>query len=99
VSIYFQHVGLIGGNRDFPRTIGTPEQGLVRFQLEQITPFLVHLSSGEMADIRRVVAEQAQDGFQIWGIPAGAKAVLRDMRNGVCCCCLKPLASMEHSTT
>lgn len=81
MSTYFQHVGVTGGDRDFPKTVGTLEQGLVRFEFEQIKLYLSHLSPAEVADIGRTIAEQVPNGFQIWGIPAGARAVLRDMRN------------------
>jgi hypothetical protein len=80
MTVYWQHVGEKGGSRDFPRTIGSPKAGLVRFAFEDISPFLNHLDTSEVSEIERDLRRYAQDGFQIWGIPAGAKSVLGQVR-------------------
>jgi 5-methylcytosine-specific restriction protein A len=82
MTVYWQHVGEKGGSRDFPRTIGSPKAGLVRFAFEDISPFLNHLDTSEVSEIERDLRRYAQDGFQIWGIPAGAKSVLRQLSVG-----------------
>jgi hypothetical protein len=40
------------------------------------------LPSDEVEDVGALVKEQTPNGFQIWGIPAGAKPVLRRMAQG-----------------
>jgi hypothetical protein len=82
MTIFFQHVGEKGGARDFPRTIGTPETGLVRFTFDDLAPYLDHLEPPERERLAAETALQAPEGFQIWGIPSGAKSVLRSLAPG-----------------
>lgn len=84
MSVFFQHVGEAGGGRDFPRTIGTPRDGLRYFDFADLEPRLGHLPSDEVEQLRRDVAKYAPDGFQVWGIPSGAKFVLSTFRVGDC---------------
>jgi hypothetical protein len=82
MAVFFQHVGEVGGNRDFPRTIGTPADGIKRFSFTDVEPNLAHLSADEIAKLRDDTFKYAPDGFQIWGIPSGAQAVLRSFQVG-----------------
>ncbi len=80
MSIYFQHMGERGGNRDFLRTIGTPSVGLRMFQLQNIPELVGTLSPEQRSNLEATIRKAAPHGFQIWGIPSGAKAVLRNLR-------------------
>src|SRR5690349_20684049 len=80
MTIFFQHVGEAGGRRDFPKSIGTPRSGLQSFTFEQIEPYLDNLNSEEHRSIRIATEELDETGFQVWGIPSGAKSVLRDLQ-------------------
>ena len=82
MTTYFQHVGEQGAARDFPRTIGTQKKGLVTFDLDEVDDYLHELPGGEILFLKDVIAEKAPDGFQIWGIPAGARPVIRRMTTG-----------------
>lgn len=82
MTIYFQHVGAKGGQRDFPRTIGTRAAGLKHFSFDDIAGHLDSLSEIERQRVRAEAAEYAPEGFQIWGIPSGARAVLRNFAIG-----------------
>jgi hypothetical protein len=79
MTIFFQHVGEKGGQRDFPRTIGTPQSGLVVFTFDNVRKQLGHLPETEMDQLERDCKRLAPDGFQIWSIPSGAKSVLRTL--------------------
>jgi HNH endonuclease len=68
--------------RDAPRSIGTPEAGVVRFQLSDINNFLEDLDPHEMLSMHSKIADLVPSGFQIWGIPEGARDVLTDMKTG-----------------
>ena len=48
MTVYFQHVGMKGGDRDFPRTIGGPTRGLVRFSFDDVADDLAHLGANEL---------------------------------------------------
>lgn len=82
MTVFFQHVGEAGGARDFPKTIGAPGTGLVRFHHEDIEPYLNDLTPDQRVEVRRAVESDADDGFQIWGIPSGARTVLRELVPG-----------------
>jgi 5-methylcytosine-specific restriction protein A len=79
MTVFFQHVGERGGNRDFPRTIGTAGGGLVYFHFEDIEPYLEEIGADERRQMRRATEEIDADGFQIWGVPSGARTVLREL--------------------
>ena len=51
MTVFFQHVGERGGGRDFPRTIGTPETGLVRFTFDDVARQLEHLEPTELEQL------------------------------------------------
>ena len=80
MTVFFQHVGEAGGKRDFPKTIGTARDGLVRFRFEEIESYLDEVGADERRLLRRASEEIDADGFQIWGIPSGAKSVLRELK-------------------
>ena len=82
MTVFFQHVGEAGGIRDFPQTIGTLKDGLRRFEFADVAPYLTHLASLETEQLRRDAARYAPEGFQVWGIPSGAKSVLNDFQVG-----------------
>jgi hypothetical protein len=82
MTVFFQHVGEAGGARDFPRTIGTQKSGLKRFSHADVEPHLRNLPSDEIARLRHDLGYYAPEGFQIWGIPSGAKSILNDFRVG-----------------
>ena len=82
MTVYFQHVGEKGGSRDFPKTIGTVKEGLRRFRFADIAPHAEHLSEENWAAMEKQLAAVVPDGFQIWGIPSGAKSVLSSLHAG-----------------
>jgi 5-methylcytosine-specific restriction protein A len=81
MTTYFQHVGERGGNRDFPRTIGDPTKGLCRFNFSEIEAYLPYkLQEGR--DLEMLLDQSVPSGFQIWGIPSGAKSMLKNLVPG-----------------
>jgi 5-methylcytosine-specific restriction protein A len=80
MAIFFQHVGEQGGQRDFPKTIGTPSSGLMYFQLDQLDEITEGFGPDEIQNIRTQLRTEAPDGFQLWGIPSGAKSVISNLR-------------------
>jgi hypothetical protein len=81
MTIYYQHIGEKLWTRDAPQSIGTPT-GVRRFTIQDIESFLGHLEPFELLSIYRVVEDLAPTGFQIWGIPEGARDVLAPMVSG-----------------
>ena len=82
MTVFYQHIGEKLSLRDFPKSLGTKDTGLVRFQLEDIVEDLQHLSGFELSEIKSKVSRLAPTGFQIWGIPSGAARVLNRMGTG-----------------
>jgi 5-methylcytosine-specific restriction enzyme A len=82
MTIYFQHVGEQGGKRDFPKTIGTPADGLVRFNLDNLSEVTAALGTNQRQELEDTLRKEVPNGFQIWGIPSGAKSVLKNLRRG-----------------
>jgi hypothetical protein len=82
MTIFYQHVGERGGNRDFPKTIGRPNQGLVNFQLDNVPELTAGLDQDATQALEAEIRRQAPEGFQLWGIPSGAKSVLSTLRKG-----------------
>src|SRR5262245_52148698 len=82
MTVFFQHVGEAGGTRDFPRTIGNVKDGLRHFDFAEVEPHLSHLGGGEIEQLRRDTALFSPDGFQVWGIPSGARSVLNAFQVG-----------------
>ena len=81
MTIYYQHVGEEMTARDFPQSIGSDHR-LVRFHFSDIEPFLGHLHSSELMEIKSRITDLAPTGFQVWGIPSGAQTVLKNMSGG-----------------
>jgi 5-methylcytosine-specific restriction protein A len=81
MTLYFQHVGERGGNRDFPRTIGDPITGLRRFKFTEIEAYLPY-EPRERRDLEMLLDQLVPNGFQIWGIPSGAKSMLKNLVSG-----------------
>ena len=71
MAVFFQHVGERGGQRDFPRTIGTLDAGLRRFTFSELEPYLSDLPAKELEALRTQLETIAPEGFQVWGIPSG----------------------------
>ena len=82
MTIYYQHIGEVLWKRDAPKSIGSHENGVVRFSANDIERFLNLLNPFEQQQIRDTIHKFAPDGFQIWGLPSGAKHVLNDMSKG-----------------
>jgi len=80
MTIYFQHVGEQGGKRDFPKTIGTSTGGLVHFNIDDLPEVTSVLSADQRQDVENMLRKEVPNGFQIWGIPSGAKSVLKNLR-------------------
>lgn len=80
MTVYFQHVGESGGRRDFPKTIGTMEDGVVEFRFSDIAGHLSNFSNEEKDALEQQLTQLSPTGFQIWGIPSGAKSVLRNLK-------------------
>ena len=68
--------------RDAPKSIGTKNDGLKRFQISDIEAFIGHLDPFEQMSTTDAVKTLAPTGFQIWGIPEGASGVLATMAGG-----------------
>lgn len=81
MTIYFQHVGEANSNRDFPRTLFSRGE-LHQFKFEDVAPYLEHLPEAELQRLSRLCVKDAPDGFQIWGIPSGAKTILKNFIEG-----------------
>lgn len=81
MQAFFQHVGEQNSERDFPRTLVTAERHLLRFQFSQLRRFL-KLPSDEMAALEAATQRLTPGGFQIWGVPEGAKAILKQVAEG-----------------
>ena len=82
MSVFFQHVGEAGAARDFPRTIGTAKGGLRRFHVGDLETYLAQLPPGEVERLQRDADKYEPEGFQVWGIPSGARSILRDFQVG-----------------
>jgi len=82
VTIFYQHIGEKLSERDFPKSLGSKDTGLVRFQFDEIAADLEHLPGIEIATLKSTLERLAPTGFQIWGIPSGAARVLNRMETG-----------------
>jgi hypothetical protein len=82
LTIYYQHIGEKLWARDAPRSIGTAKDGLKRFVWLDIEPFFKALDGWEVANLKSEVETLAPTGFQIWGIPSGAKGTIKSMKTG-----------------
>ena len=78
MTVYFHHVGEVGAERDFPRTIFDEGEvsGLRHFKEQDILPQVSDLPEEEIFRIAATI-RRAPDGFQIWGIPSGGSRLFR----------------------
>ena len=56
--------------------------GLRRFTFDDVEPYLQHLGKDELGRLAGVCETDGSDGFQIWGIPSGARSVLKNFVEG-----------------
>jgi hypothetical protein len=89
MTVFFQHVGEVGGNRDFPRTIGTPTDGLKRFHFADVEPHLGHLPANEITTLSQAVSRYAPQGFQIWAFHPGREQFCVTFKSVTTCCSLE----------
>jgi hypothetical protein len=65
MTVDFQHVGQQGAARDFPRTTGTADQGLIKFHWANVESYLRNLSNDERRNLEQRLSLSAPDGFQM----------------------------------
>jgi HNH endonuclease len=82
MTVFYQHIGGPLWRRDAPRSIGTSVGGVRRFRFNDIEQFLAALDAYEILAMRAKANDLAPTGFQIWGIPEGARRVLAKMDTG-----------------
>ena len=82
LTVYYQHIGHPLWMRDAPKSLGTPQAGVVRFQMHDIENYFDHVLPGEIALLKEKVRRFAAEGFQIWGLPEGAARVISNMGDG-----------------
>lgn len=81
-TVFWQHVGAANSARDFPRTIGTPRAGLCEFSADEVQDHLSELGPLQQAELARNFDRIGKTRFQIWGLPTGAKDILKKMITG-----------------
>jgi hypothetical protein len=72
MTIFWQHVGKLNSQRDFPLTIGQPNVGLKQFRSVYIEEFIQTKDPHDDLEIQRNFGRIGNSPFQIWGFPAGA---------------------------
>ncbi|AWN41160.1 HNH endonuclease [Methylobacterium durans] len=82
MSVFYQHIGEALWRRDAPKSIGTPEGGLRRFRLPEIEKHLQNIPPSELAAAHSKMTELAPTGFQVWGLPEGARDAIKNMEDG-----------------
>lgn len=82
MTVFWQHVGAENSARDFPRTIGTPRTGLCEFSISDVRRHLSELGPLQLPELTRNFDRIGGTRFQIWGLPAGAKDILKKMITG-----------------
>jgi hypothetical protein len=80
-GFYYQHVGEEMAARDFPRTIGTPLDGTVEFEVSYVASWEC-LAPENAAYLRDNERRGQLGGFQFWGFPRGAERALAKMGDG-----------------
>ncbi|WP_376089033.1 hypothetical protein ACE7GA_17230 [Roseomonas sp. CCTCC AB2023176] len=81
MQAFYQHVGEIGSERDFPKSLFGEGGQVRRFQLPDISKYLP-LTTVEKRELAAECGKASPFGFQIWGVPAGAQAVMRQVQVG-----------------
>jgi hypothetical protein len=76
LSVFWQHVGDELSRRDFPRTLGTAQNGLREFCVEEIRSYMSDLSPIQASELERNLSRIGTSTFQIWGLPTGAAPTL-----------------------
>ena len=76
-NFFYQHVGEEMARRDFPRSIGTPRDGLVEFSLDELYSWNV-LSAENERFLKNTARPRSTETFQIWGVPDGAERVFQN---------------------
>jgi hypothetical protein len=82
VSVFWQHVGDQLSQRDFPRSLGTPQSGLREFRVADVRSHMSDLSPIQASDLERNLLRIGTSTFQIWGLPTGAAQTLSKMETG-----------------
>lgn len=82
MTVFWQHVGAANSARDFPRTIGKTPTGLCEFSTDEVRHRLSELGPLQAAEVARNFERIGKTTFQIWGLPTGAKDVLKKMITG-----------------
>lgn len=82
MTIYYQHIGQALWRRDAPRSLGSDDGTLRRFQIADVDDYLTDVPEPELYALRRITSDVAPTGFQIWGLPSGAAPTLRAMEAG-----------------
>ena len=78
-KFFMQHVGEALSKRDFPKSIGSRNTGLVEFSLDDLQSHAnepLQLSGNSLNRIKEV------NSFQVWGLPEGAKSFTDQMFAG-----------------
>ena len=73
MTIFYQHIGEAMWARDAPRSLGTHLDGVMQFIWRDIEPYLGEITPYELMEAHNKVTELASTGFQVWGIPSGAR--------------------------
>jgi hypothetical protein len=96
MAIFFQHVGERGGQRDFPKTIGTPSAGLAHFELDQIAEITEGLPPDEIRRIEDQIQKEAPNGFGAYPVVRGQSSPHSGKAIG---CCFWKVTDLEVSST
>ncbi|MEZ5777928.1 MAG: hypothetical protein R3E44_06160 [Paracoccaceae bacterium] len=78
-NFFMQHIGEALSRRDFPRSLGRPDK-LCNFSYGHLSNWPAFLDAVSPSDIERLASDQT--GWQIWGLPGGAKQYTDQMRRG-----------------
>jgi hypothetical protein len=74
MTVFWHHVGDAMSVRDFPKTIGNTRTGNLKvFYLSELQAYLDPFSGPQQHEMADAFARIGEAGFQIWGVPAGAK--------------------------
>ena len=82
MSVFWQHVGDQLSQRDFPRTLGSPQNGLREFRVGDLRSHISDLAPIQCSELNRNLLRIGESTFQIWGLPTGAAKTLSKMETG-----------------
>ncbi len=77
-GFYYQHVGEEMAQRDFPKTIGSPKDGLVNFSAKTVCK-LDAIKPENRIIFENAVRNGELNDFQFWGLPRGAESMVAKM--------------------